>query len=102
MAMVRSALILSAALSTAPFQCTSTDPYDQVAMEETAGQALYELAEQFKKDGDTEAWRTTLEHLIERYPSSRFATTARRDLGRSGAGDADPEPDHSKTAATPK
>jgi outer membrane protein assembly factor BamD (BamD/ComL family) len=73
-------LLLVVALSSAPFQCVSEVPPEE-ANEETPGRALYELAQRFRRDGDEKAWRTTLGHLIERFPSSRFAETARRDLG---------------------
>jgi hypothetical protein len=101
------ALLLSASLggllSGAPFQCASeSDP--NKAVEETPGQALYELAEQFKENGDDAAWRDTLKYLIEHYPSSRFAASARDDLSDAGVTDEppDPQPVGSRTASSPK
>ena len=91
-------LLLSSALSLAPFQCAG-DPDPSRAIEETPGEALYSLAGEFKKHGDDAAWRETLQYLIERYPSSRFAEAAKTDLreGRpAGAGTG------SQTAASPK
>ncbi len=91
-------VMLSAALSGAPFQCSS-EPDPSRAIEETPGQALYELAVEFKKNGDERAWRETLQYLIARYPSSRFAGTARRDL--EAVTPEPPPPDPSRTAASP-
>ncbi len=80
-------LFLASWLSTAPYQC-SGDPDPAKAVDETPGQALYGLAEQFRDAGKVEAWRKTLRYLIDRYPSSRFAKTAEQDLaGGSGAAD---------------
>ena len=75
---------LVAALTGAPFQCSGT-PEPSRLIEETPGQALYELAQDFKKSGDHEAWRRTLERLVARYPSSRFATQAKQDLATARA-----------------
>ena len=60
------------------------EPDPESAFEETPGEALYKLAEQFREQGDRDAWEKTLRHLIERYPSSRFAVTAEADLQREG------------------
>jgi TolA-binding protein len=60
-------------------QCAS-DPESELRTNETPGEALYGLAQEFKARGDTAGWRTTLEYLIHRYPSSRFATMAQADL----------------------
>lgn len=85
--MLRAPLVLAVALSSAstwaPLQCGSE--YDPVtAMEETPGEALYDLAQEFEQAGNRGAWQRTLEHLIRRYPSSRFAQTARVDLEAAG------------------
>jgi hypothetical protein len=77
------ALGVGAAGGLAPLQCGSE--YDPAtAMEERPGEALYELAGELKNKGEVEAWQLTLEHLIRRYPSSRFAATARSDLREAG------------------
>lgn len=83
--MVRfSAVILAAAFATsAPFQCTS-NPDPNQALEDTPGEAVYRLAQEFQTSGDHEAWRRTLTYLIERYPSSRFAVQAKQDLENAG------------------
>ena len=73
-------LLLSA--SQAPLQCGGGDDPSR-AIEETPGQALYELAQDFKARGQLQAWRSTLERLIARYPSSRFAVAAKQDLAQS-------------------
>lgn len=70
-------LVLSLAL--APYQC-AREPDAASRREETPGEALYGLAEDFRAKGDEEARRVTLEYLVERYPSSRFAASARADL----------------------
>ena len=75
-------LLLAALMSTAPYQC-SGDPDPANAVDETPGEALYGLAEQFRQAGKVEAWRQTLRYLIDRYPSSRFAVTAKEDLSGS-------------------
>ena len=80
---MRSAVIIAAlSLSGAPFQCAS-DPDPERAIEDSAPEALWNLAEEFRERGDEDARRTTLEHLVERYPSSRFAQRAELALERS-------------------
>lgn len=77
------AFVLAASLS-APMQCGGgSDP--SLAMDETPGEALYELAGELKSAGNDDGWRRTLEYLIRRYPSSRFAKTAEADLEAAGA-----------------
>jgi hypothetical protein len=78
-------LLLAGATSTsfAPFQCTS-EPDPAAALEETPGEALYRVAQELDDKGERKAWQMTLEHLIARYPSSRFAATARQDLADAG------------------
>ena len=68
-------------IALAPLQC-GTSPRGP-EFEDSPGQALWELSEQFEEDGDEPARRRTLEHLIERYPSSRYAERARVVLGRT-------------------
>jgi hypothetical protein len=77
--------LLLGALATAPFQC-ARDPDPEKVMEEPAEDALYQLAEQFRERGDKEARITTLRFLANRYPSSRLAERARRELDELGAG----------------
>lgn len=74
-----------AGLGTAPMQCKhERDP--NLRLEETAGDALWDLAADFKKKGNDVAARDTLRYLVERYPSSRYAPAARAELGGGDAG----------------
>lgn len=82
------ALLLAIALGGAPFQCAS-DPDPNRRMEDTAPEALWELSERFEEKGDPNARRETLRHLVERYPSSRYARRAELELERAGAGAGD-------------
>jgi outer membrane protein assembly factor BamD (BamD/ComL family) len=93
-----SVLALAAALVAAPYQCGSeADP--ALAMEETPAEALYQLAQELKGQGNEEGWRLTLERIVTRYPSSRFAATAKQDLADAGIHPADPP---SSPAAAPR
>ncbi len=84
-------MLLSAALASAPFQCSS-DPNPGQALEETPAEALFKLAEDFREQGNEPAWRHTLEFLIKRYPSSHFATRAKHQLDDAAAGKAAKSP----------
>jgi len=80
--LTRSLLLAAAlALGSAPLQCGSGE--SEGARYETPPEALYELAERFREQGDENGRRKTLEFLIERYPNSRFAVRAKSDLERS-------------------
>ncbi|MBK8169886.1 MAG: hypothetical protein IPK60_06035 [Sandaracinaceae bacterium] len=63
----------------APFQCAS-DPDTTLETEDSAPEALWNLAERFRADGNVDARRVTLQELRDRYPSSRFAQRARQEL----------------------
>lgn len=77
---MRAGVIVAALwLGAAPFQCAS-DPDPNRAIEDSAPEALWNLSEEFRERGDAEARRTTLEHIVERYPSSRFARRAEQEL----------------------
>lgn len=79
---------LAASLSFAPLQCGSrTEP--GYVMEDTAGDALWALAGDFEKKGDSAAAKATLEYLVAHYPSSRYAPAARDKL-LSGKGSGAP------------
>jgi Tfp pilus assembly protein PilF len=81
-----SALALST-LGSAPMQCRR-DPDPNLRIEDTAGDALWDLAADFKKKGNEQAARDTLRYLVEHYPSNRHAEAARAELGPSaGASD---------------
>jgi len=73
--------MLALGLANAPLQCAS-EPDHALRREETPGEALYGLAQQFKAKGNERAWRQTLEYLVARYPNSRFAEMARQDLNK--------------------
>ncbi|RYE93869.1 MAG: hypothetical protein EOO75_03395 [Myxococcales bacterium] len=76
-------LILMLLVALAPMQCTKKyDP--STAREETAGDGLWALAEDFKAKGNDEAYASTLRFLVARYPASRRAPAARDELGRLG------------------
>ncbi len=85
--MLRAALggiFLTAALSSAPLQCRR-EPSRELRREDSAGDALYELAMDFRAQGKEQAARDTLRYLVERYPSNRRAESARVELRRVGA-----------------
>ncbi len=73
-------LSLFGALGIAPYQCARS-PKPELAREETPGDALYNLAEDFKRKNDPEAAHATLRFLVEHYPSSRHSQEAREELG---------------------
>lgn len=70
----------------APLQC-SGEPPPETRRYETPPDALYDLANRFKKEGNRHAYRETLEYLVERYPNSRFAVRARDELKVDGGGE---------------
>ena len=73
-------LVAALALGNAPLQCGSGE--SEGARYETPPEALYDLAQRFKKQGKEDSRKQTLEYLIERYPNSRFAMRARSELGQ--------------------
>jgi len=76
-------LVAALALALAPVQCTKK--YDPAtAREDTAGDGLFSLAEDFQAKGDKAAYLSTLRFLVARYPSSRRAAAARELLEREG------------------
>jgi TolA-binding protein len=75
--------LLVAAALLAPFQCARKPPPEQ-RMEDDAAEVLYTLAEKFKTEGNQPARAETLRYLLERYPASRFAVTAKSDLDALG------------------
>jgi outer membrane protein assembly factor BamD (BamD/ComL family) len=76
--------ICAAGLNFAPLQCAS-DPDPALRRYETPDEALYGLAKRFRAEGDERAFKVTLEYLIQQYPNSRFAVSARSDLARLAA-----------------
>lgn len=71
----------------APYQC-ATEP-DERPTEDSAPQALWVLAERFGSENNASARETTLQQLVERYPSSRYAERARQALGQPSKVDSD-------------
>jgi hypothetical protein len=69
----------------APLQCTH-EPDPSLRIEDTAGDGLWGLAQDFRARHEDAAARETLRYLAERYPSSRHAAEARAELGASGDG----------------
>jgi outer membrane protein assembly factor BamD (BamD/ComL family) len=76
-------LALSAAATAAPLQCGGK-PRPELRLEEEPAQALYGLAERFKAEGNQTARAETLRFIVERYPASRFAETAKVELAEMG------------------
>ncbi len=89
--MTRATLAVLAMLGVqAPLQC-SHDPDPSERIEDTAGDALWNLANDFEARGDHAAARHTLETLVAKYPSSRHTPAARDVLdGGTWNGDASP------------
>ncbi|HEU4407168.1 MAG TPA: hypothetical protein VFS43_18000 [Polyangiaceae bacterium] len=80
----RRAFCCALLLSAAPYQCSKG--YDPaLRREDTAGDGLWALAEDFHARGDARAYEQTLRFLVTRYPSSRRAAKARDELERLGA-----------------
>ena len=78
--MTRTAVALAALLSLrAPIQC-SHEPDPSERIEDTAGDALWDLANDFEVRGNHDAARHTLEMLATRYPSSRHVPAAKEIL----------------------
>jgi hypothetical protein len=73
-----SAAMLVVAL--APFQCRR-EPDQAMRREDTPGDALWDLSEDFRAKGNAQAADATLKFLIDKYPSSRYAPAAREKLG---------------------
>jgi outer membrane protein assembly factor BamD (BamD/ComL family) len=74
-------LTMGASLSLAPFQC-SRDPDPNMRREDTAGDALWALAQDFRAKHNEQAARDTLNYLVLKYPSSRYAPAAKEELGQ--------------------
>ena len=66
-------------MGSAPFQCAA-DPDPERRMTDSPAEALFGLSERFEAEGNEGARRTTLETIIERYPSSSEARRAREEI----------------------
>lgn len=72
------------AVLNAPLQCGSgSDP--AVGREDTAGDALYNLSQDFRAKGNEPAAKDTLRYLVEHYPSNRHVPSAREELAGQAA-----------------
>ena len=78
---MKTALLL---LALAPFQCGGGNA---PAREETAGDALWDLAEDFETKGNHDAAKHTLEVLVQKYPNNRHAEDAKQKLDHEAVGD---------------
>jgi hypothetical protein len=68
----------------APLQCGGgSDP--AVRREDSAGDALYGLAQDFHAKGNEQAAKDTLRYLVEHYPSNRHVPAARAELAENAA-----------------
>ena len=72
-------LLIALVVAIAPMQCAGSDD-PSLARSENPGDALYALAQDFREKGQQDAYKETLRFLIDRYPSSRRAVTARSEL----------------------
>ena len=78
-AKVIGAAAVVAALGNAPLQCSRNQDND-LRREDTAGDALYALAQDFRAKGNEEAAKQTLRYLVDHYPANRHAPAARDEL----------------------
>lgn len=74
----------------APYQCASGETAER-PIEDTAPKALWNLAQRFREQGDTNACETVYSQLTEQYPSSRYAKQARETTCTGGARQRDTE-----------
>ena len=72
---------VSLSFALAPFQCAHK-PDPNLRREDTAGDALWALAENFRDNHNEQAARDTLAYLVEKYPSSRYTSAAKEELAR--------------------
>jgi hypothetical protein len=67
-----------------PLQCGGSDTPAELRTEDTAGDALWDLAAKFRAEHDDAAAKETLQYLVAQYPSSRHAGAAKELLARLG------------------
>jgi len=79
--------VLAAALGGAPLQCGGGHSDPALRTEDSAGDALWKLAMDFRAKGNEDACKQTLRFLVEHYPSNRHVPAAKIELG-GGIGDA--------------
>lgn len=66
----------------APFQCGS-GPDPGLRLEDTAGDALWDLSRDFRTKGNEAAAKDTLRYLVTHYPSNRHTPEAKTELGEA-------------------
>jgi hypothetical protein len=71
--------VLLTALATAPIQC-GHDGDPNLRTNDSPGDALWDLAGQFREAHDDAAADKTLRYLVEKYPANRHAADARAAL----------------------
>ncbi|MDB4972346.1 MAG: hypothetical protein JWN48_687 [Myxococcaceae bacterium] len=76
---MKAALLALSLTLWAPYQC-GTEPNER-PQEDSAPKALWQLSERFESEGNSAARETTLNQLVDRYPSSHYAEQARIALG---------------------
>ena len=87
---IASAGLVIASLGYAPLQCGS-GPDPGLRLEDTAGDALWALAQDFRAKGNEQAAKDTLRYLVEHYPSNRHVPAAKAELeGAAPAASATP------------
>jgi len=72
---VRAAWLAICLFAWAPIQCGSAP--EEPRLEDSPAEALWGPSERFAETGDEAARRRTLEYLMKRYPSSRYAERTR-------------------------
>ncbi|MFO0735694.1 MAG: hypothetical protein U0270_07435 [Labilithrix sp.] len=72
------ALTLASLGSLAPFQCGGGS--ENAPHQPDAGDALWDLAQDFHKQNNEPAARATLKYLVDHFPSNRHAPAARDEL----------------------
>jgi hypothetical protein len=78
--MVRLSLaVLVSAIALAPVQCAGK-PDPDLRRQDTAGDGLWDLAQDFKAKGNDDSYKATLRFLVARYPGHRRAVKARDEL----------------------
>jgi len=77
--------LVASATSFAPLQCAH-DPDPTLRREDTAGDALWALAQKFEGEHDTASARETLQYLVDTYPTNRHVGDAKEELAKLGGG----------------
>jgi len=86
---IASAGLVIASLGYAPLQCGS-GPDPGLRLEDTPGDALWGLAQDFRAKGNEQAAKDTLRYLVEHYPSNRHVPAAKAELEGAPAPSATP------------